>query len=226
MSRSRKKLSWYRSPDGWTGRKQRKRDDYRDKGKYIHNRGGGHDNYWHLTRKIFSKGYSLEEMRKILIEKHKCKPCDANNLVNKFNDYCRDSFKIMIVGLVCVNDNYVIPAATANMEPYFEVMIDLPIYFYRLKNGGYFDGNSWAGGNIIYKDNKIYKYSPKDLLDKERNSRYNRGEIYNSPIEVWPNEKIAALVGEAINMHLESGMIDCQFRVHGWKKLYPTIEKI
>jgi hypothetical protein len=232
MSRTRKRLSWYLSPDGWTGRKQAERDGYRDRKKWSHshrNRGGGHDNYWHLVRCLFAKGYSLEKMRKIFIEKHNITPADANKLIREFVNnglHGETSLKIEVMGLVCVDGDHVVSAATIDKEPHFRVSLDLPIYF--LNDGEKntrWNGNRWVGGEVIYMNGKIYKFSPNDLLNKNRNSNYESTEqMSNSPIKIWPNERVTQMIGEIIDLYIDSGMLNSSYMVHGWKNIHYAIE--
>lgn len=242
MSRTIKK---YRTTEGhstnFNSKKQALRDNMRHHVKYRdvykrHRRSGHTDIYWHVVRRLFANGLSLEHIRKVLIDKHRCTSHDANNIIKKFGPtQCWYNgggiMKVNIEGIVCVRDGYVVPAATSGLEPYFMVSTDLPIYYWadwethNVTNSIYYSIHYYDGGNVVYMDGKIYKFVMD--LDKTRSPQYRQEDDYQQfKLKVWPNKTIPPMIGEVINLHMQSGMEHCSFKIHGWKKLRYLIETV
>jgi len=185
---------------------------------------------WSIMYSLFHKGYSIDQIRKILIEKHKFDVQTINRTINNITGWTEDDqFKETIKGLVCVQNGYAVPASTPDLEPAFLVEIDLPIYHlasWEIGRSGkkLFQYNGWTSGTVVFSDDKIFKFHIG--RDKNNNSSSQKDDYMKNKLELWPNEVVTQMTGDVVQMHLESGMEDTEFNITGLTKLRYFIDVI
>jgi hypothetical protein len=240
MSRTRVEVRWHLSRDGkWSGRRQAIRDELRSKiiDRHEERYRRRKESHSEIPQKVmcalFSKGYSLEQIRKKLVGRY-----TTNSVVNnmfRWHPMCAGigpaAYRANVVGLTGVRDGYVIPVSTFDCEPYFIVELpSLPIYYlsddlYPGSNYACY-GHAWRGGNLVLMENGLYKFSQPPMSSKQDKSPYTDDYtlLYKQKLTLWPNELITEQIREIVNIHLESGMKKCKFEVLGWQNLHYKID--
>jgi hypothetical protein len=233
MSKTRKKIGFLY--DNRRSGKQIIRDGLRNKLKNKEDTKQNHkpDRHAVLTeiamRKMFSDGYSIEEIRKRLVERY-CSPYEANALIEKIDTRWNKSLpiKVEIRGLVSINEqNIIFPPSVTGMDLGYVIFIGLPIYRhvrYLLSNitkKVVLTDPFWSPGEMIYNKQSLYKLDV-DMI-KSHKTIHETTKLYNKVI-LWPNERVTTIAEEAIKIHIDSGMEECEFLVYGWNKLKFRIE--